>query len=591
MSYDAEQEQIILRDKVYIPAHTIDVDRVRHKYTHYMYSQKECRRCDNREDRHNATCDECPAFKGRVATCNSVIKNGIEYMGLPIGDRTVMERKIGFDFDDYEIVDKRVSRKFRTDVRMKNFKLRDYQEGALREWWAEKHGMIVAPPRSGKTPTMLYLSVKLGLRTIVLAHQHDFLQQFIEHIEEFTNLPKLEKQYGRKLYGFPRSKADFNNFEICVCTYQQFTHEHSGMARFKIASKNYGTLLVDEAHKANANKFAGLVSMWPSRIKAGVTATDKRKDGREILAREIIGPVVTRVDIPQLQAKVSLHPLAFVKPKSLYRGPAGWTYAMQFLSKHEERNDEILRWIARDLKKGHSIVIPVYFRAHVDLLVGRINEAFGREIAEAFVGGGTKKNKEAREGILDRARNRRTRVVVGIRSLLQLGLNVPAWSALYYAMPMSNEPNWKQESSRILTPDDSGKKKPPVIRMFVDHNMGVALGCWVNTYKQTLAFKHLTMKKSRPIAMELFEMHGSGKELLEHDDPYASDAPSNNRNGTGVKTKRKGTDGDPYAEGTKGVSTLKHGQTPREKRLAAQKNHKTLKDRANPNTPKGLFNR
>lgn len=583
-----DEDSIVLRDRVYIPTHTIDADRAEKKYIHYMYDNKACRRCDNRSEKHNYICDECPSFKGRVNTSKRVIKNGVEYLGLPIGDRSIMERKVGFDFDEYDIIDKRVDRKFRTNVKMKNFALRDYQKEALLEWWDFKHGLIVAPPRSGKTPSMLFLSVKLGLRTIVLAHQHDFLTQFVEHIEEFTNLPSLERKYKRKLFGFPKTKADFNNFEICVCTYQQFTSSTSGADRFRVASRNYGTLMIDEAHKANADKFAGVVNSWPSKIKAGVTATDKRKDGREILVREIIGPVVTRVEIPQLKAKVTIHPLDFVKPRSAYRGPAGWTYAMKFLSNHEKRNEFMFEMLLKDLAKGHSIVIPVYFRDHVDYLVKRINDLAGEGTAEAFVGGSGKKNKEQREMIIDRARKRKTKVVVGIRSLLQLGLNVPAWSAIYYFMPMSNEPNWKQESSRVLTPDDSGKKPTPIIRMFVDLHMSVALGCWANTYRQTLSFRHMPSSKNRELAAELLDLQGSGRGSVSYDsDPYGG--------GKAEKTLRnpnKRVGDDPYAEGTKKNKTLKHGLSPRERRLAEQKKpHKSLKDRANKNTPKGRFNR
>lgn len=573
-----DEETIILRDKIYIPAITLDESLVARKYVHYMYDHKTCNGCDNKPERHNYLCDQCPAFKGRVATCNRVLKNGIDYVGLPIGDRLKIEKKIGIDLDDYRIVDKRIRQKFRYPVRMvKSFSLRDYQEEAVDSWWDYKHGLIVAPPRSGKTPTMLALAVELGYRTIVLAHQHDFLNQFIEHIEDYTNLPRLEKKYGKKLYGFPKKPSDFAKYEICVCTYQQFITEGTGVRRLKAAVPHYGTLLIDEVHKANSNTFAKIVSRWPSRIKAGVTATDKRKDGREILVRELVGPVVARVEIPQLKPKIIVHKNDFVKTRSAYRGPGGFTYATRFLSRHDKRNEVILDYVLRDLHKGHCIVIPTLYREHVDYLVGAINDAAGSKVAEAFVGGGSKKNKELRAKILDRARSRKTKVVVGIRSLMQLGLNVPAWSALYYIMPMSNEPNWKQESSRILTPDDSGLKRTPIIRMFVDNHMGLALGCWANTYRQSLKFGHAPTSNARKLAEDLFEEHGRGRSAgYNPEDPYSG---GNSRKST---PKARFNSDDPYAAAA--PFRRDYGESPREKA-------KKLKDRANKNTPKGLFNR
>ena len=336
-------------------------------------------------------------------------------------------------------------------------------------------------------------------------------------------------------------------------------------------------ILVHNCHKANSNTFARIVSRWPSKIKAGVTATEKRKDQREFLIKEIVGPVVARVDIPQLQARVILHDMDYVKPKSAYKGPAGFVYATKFLSKHEKRNDTILEFVLKDIAKGHCIIIPTHFREHVSFLVAAINELAGHKIAEEFVGGSGKKNKEHREGVLERAKSRKTRVVVGIRSLLQLGLNVPAWSALYYIMPMSNEPNWKQESSRILTPDDSGLKRTPIIRMFVDKHMGLSLGCWSNTYKQSLKFKHVPTEGARKLAHDFFEIQGSNtRGSYNESNPYAESSSP-------VRAKKaKHNADDPYSG--EAVATMKHGKTPRER-------HKSLKDRASKNAPSGLFNR
>lgn len=274
-----DESTIIVRDKIYVPAETFDAEAAQKTYTHYMYEEKNCARCPNKPMRHNFECDQCPAFKGAVATCNTVYKNGIEYVGLPLGDRLKIEQKLGIDFADYNFIDKRVKKKFDYPVKMrKSFKLRDYQEEAEEDWWQYKHGLIVAPPRSGKTPTMLHLAIRIGYRAILLANQHEFLKQFVDHIEELTNLPHMQERTGKKLYGFPEKIEDFDTLQIAVCTYQQFISATSGKERYARACANFGTLLVDEVHRANSNEFAKVVSRWPSRIRLGVTGTDTRKD-------------------------------------------------------------------------------------------------------------------------------------------------------------------------------------------------------------------------------------------------------------------------------------------------------------------------
>lgn len=238
---------------------------------------------------------------------------------------------------------------------------------------------------------------------------------------------------------------------------------------------------------------------------------------KHFLVQEIVGPVTKRVQIDQLKPKVSIQVCDYVKTRSKFSGPAGFVYACRFLSRHEKRNEEILEWLLKDIAKGHSIVIPLMFKEHVWEMVKRINDLAGKEVAEGFVGGGTKKNKDGREAIIERARNGKTKVVVGIRSIVQLGINVPLWSCLYYVMPMSNEPNWKQESSRILTPMEN--KRQPLIRMFVDPQIGLSLGCFYNTYKQSIAFGYEPTETAEQRADELFKLRESGNE-----DEYDVDA-------------------------------------------------------------------
>lgn len=539
-----DDETIVVKDKLYIPTVSVNTARVEKLYTHMMYEESACRRCPNRPDRHNFECDQCEAFKGAVQTYSTEYKNGIEYVGLPLGDKKEFERRVGFDLEEFDIIDYRVKTPFDYKVKMVNFELRDYQEKASKTWWKTKYGLIVAPPRSGKTPLALNLLVKLGKRAILIANQHEFLQQFIEHVEEYTNLPQLEKKYKKKLYGFPKKLEDYDTLQIAVCTYQQFMETTRGKERYKKAIKNFGTLAVDEAHTSASNEFARVLNRWPARYKLGLTGTPYRKDGRHKILFEVLGPVSALVERNQMTPKVTVHVCDYVKSRSAYKGKAGFTYACKFLANHKKRMDEILEFVLSDLAKGHSIVIPCHFKDHVFELTKRINDLAGDNVAESFVGGGAKRNKELRAATIERARSGKTRVVVGIRSLLRLGLNVPRWSCLYYVMPMNNEWNWKQESSRILTPMDpeEGEKRRPLIRMFVDPGIQLSLSCFANTYRHSMKFKHEPTDTARKRASEMFSLMGgsrSGDEEFgieidyEADDNYKKEPKSKSRKGAG----------------------------------------------------------
>lgn len=500
---------IIVREKMYIPAEYLDERKLKKAYRHRFYEEPACRRCENRPERHNYVCNKCEFYHGQNTLYNEKMLNGEPYFGLPMGDRSIIEEKFGIDFDDFNLIDARCKAKRRFDVRMVGFKPYDYQAPAAASLKQHKYGILKAPPRSGKTPTMLYTGIKkFPYRIAVIADQREFLEQFILHIDEYTNLPDLEQKHKKKLYGFGKKPEDFKNFEIIVCTYQTFLST-KGKKLLKLLNKNYGTVFIDEVHSSGALRYSEVLNELHAKIRIGATGTVERKDCKHVVVKQIVGDVTALIEVPQLKANVYVHPMEFVKSKAAYKGKAGFSYCVNFLTKHKKRNDLIIEWIMKDLEKGHSIVIPVYRKEHVWELVKRINDEYGKPIADGFVGGAaTKSAKEQRASVLEKAKSGKIRVVVGIRSLMQRGLNVPRWSMLYNVMPINNEPNWKQESSRILTPFED--KRQPAIRMFVDPNIGLSLGCFVGTYKQTVKFGHKPTEVARDRAIELMDRHGPG---------------------------------------------------------------------------------
>ena len=492
---------IIVRERLYVPADAIDIKTVKKRYRHRSYEEQACRKCENRPERHNYLCNKCPAFLGQTVNYNERNRDGVLYYGLPLGDRENIERVFSIDFDDFNIHDKRCRSKRRSDLRIVDFKPYDYQAPAIVDLKRTKYGILKAPPRSGKTPTMMYAGIKnWPYRIVMIADQREFLDQFLDHVKRFTNIEDLEEKYGRKLYGYAKTPEEFRNFEIAVCTYQTFLSA-KGKKLLKLLNQNFGTMFLDECHSAAAPKYSEIINNVHSVIRIGATGTDHRKDGRIKIIKQIIGDVTALIDIPQLQANIYVHPIDFTKSRAKFVGKAGFSRLLNFLSGHEKRTELIVEWAVKDIQAGHSIVIPVERKEHVWYLVKRINDEMGRTLAAGFTGGaGNKAAKAARAKSLEDAISGKIRVIVGIRSLLQRGLNVPRWSMIYCVMPINNEPNWKQESSRILTPMEG--KRTPAIRLFVDENLGMVLNCFINTYKQSVEFNH----KPTPTAISRFKV-------------------------------------------------------------------------------------
>lgn len=485
-------DRIFVKDRIYIPSATFpDLGEVKRVYTRHMYKEVACGQCEYKTERPCAVCETCPNYQGVIKLWHPKTIAGKPYIGLPVGDKNSIERKTGISYEDYKIVDRRVLAPF--DYKIKFIlKLREHQIKLAKDFLRKKYGILEAPPRTGKTVMMLYLGIRLGQRMILVANQHEYLQQFLWHIEgnedegipKCTNLPELQEKYGKKLYGFPKTAEDFETMQFMVMTYQSFISELQGNKRFATLVKQVGTVAVDECHRAGASTFASVLNKFSTRYRFGVTGTVKRKDGRHKITSLILGPVVARTTVESMVPKV------FIKNTGikLRKDPKLWVYKMKALADNKARNAEIVRRCIKDVKAGHSVVIPLTFTKHIRALVQQINEEYGSPIAEAFMGGGSEKQKELRRQILSRAKAGTTKVVVGTRSLLQLGLNVPRWSAIYTVIPISNEPNYKQETSRVRTPMDG--KRQPIIRLYYDSAMAASVACARNCVSHMEGFKY-----------------------------------------------------------------------------------------------------
>lgn len=490
---------LYISHKAWIPVDSLAESSIRQitkRYSIRRYDENVCRPCSNRPYRHNEICETCPnnGFIDTLRLYKHRDIQGQEYIGLPVGDKKNF-RNIGIALSDYTIVDKRIERPFadciynsvyrqtkkRIDRNHDKYKVKfteslySYQIPVVEAYAIAKYGMMQCPPRTGKSAMAVYLAVNFQQRTMILANQNEFLQQIENHIRRFTNIEEIEKIVGYKLCGFPKKLEDYDNFLFCLTTYQKFISEKGKLLLNKVKNK-FGTVIVDEAHGVAALKFAETIATFYPKYLMGMTATPERKDGRHIITEYIIGPVTAQSKRESLPVVMSV----FETPVKYARSYKNFVYAMRFLSRHEERNEYIVQHVLHDLKTNPnaSIVIPLMFKDHVLQMTKAINDDMGEKVAESFMGGGGESNKKQRLEILDRARSGKTRVVVGIRKLLQLGVDCPAWNLLYEVMPIANKPMLYQETSRIRTPNPLFENKQPRIKFFVDVELGQSLGCF-----------------------------------------------------------------------------------------------------------------
>ena len=244
------------------------------------------------------------------------------------------------------------------------------------------YGILNAPARSGKTVMSSIMVCRVRTKTIIIADQIDFLSGFYETFcgsdtqPALTNIPDIESVENTKIVGFANKLEDFEKYEICLATYQTFLSP-SGKKLLKKIRHMFGMVIVDECHRIAAKCFSQVINAFSAYYRYGLTATVDRKDGKEWIVKYIIGPAMAKPKVDTLVPSVNIIETG-VKPRYEYKN---WTRALQFLANEKKRNELIVKWVLNDVKQGRSVVIPVYFKKHVQILVDMINKKAGKKIA------------------------------------------------------------------------------------------------------------------------------------------------------------------------------------------------------------------
>ncbi|QJT70868.1 hypothetical protein GR7B_00070 [Vibrio phage vB_VcorM_GR7B] len=355
------------------------------------------------------------------------------------------------------------------------------------------------------------LTCKKRAKTLILAHQSDLIDQFYETFQEMTDVKDVEKFNGVKLCGICNSVADFHKYDICLATYQMFLPQNGGKKKLKKVRDLFEVIIVDEIHKAPADGYSNILSQFNAMHFYGLTGTPDRKDGKYPVTDRIFGKIAYECKVETMTPVTHIHKTGIAK-----KNYQQWQSAMKHLSEHKDRNQMIVDQAIKDMKKGHSVIIPVTFQAHANLLVDMVNEQWDgdeEQIALAFTG---RIPKHKRKDVLDSLRDGTYRCTVAMRSMLT-GVNVPLWSAIYTIIPISNVPNYTQEVTRVMTPMEG--KCQPIIRAYVDETWGLALGCFATCWKTLKDYK--LHKKSRETLGEVFgELKNKGSRSGDPDDQY-----------------------------------------------------------------------
>lgn len=376
---------------------------------------------------YKAQAMRLPTFgKPRIIAC---AENHSEHIALPRGcldELRLLLADLGIGIDLHD-------ERFQGDLLQVDFhgSLHADQQIAANAMLAHDTGVLAATTAFGKTVVAAWLIARRGVNTLVLVHRRQLMEQWVQRLAAFLNLPAAEIGQiggGRKK---PTGKLD-------VALIQSMSR--NGVVQDLVGE--YGHLVVDECHHISAVSFEQVVRRAKARFVTGLSATVTRKDGHHPIVYMQCGPVRHRVDA---RAQAAARPFAHavhVRPTEFRSlGTHTEDRRVQFQELYAEliadqvRNRRICDEVIQATLEGRSPLVLTERNEHLDRLSARLSSAIEHLIV--LRGGMRRKEISAVAARLAAIPDHEPRVLLATGRYLGEGFDDARLDTLFLALPVS----------------------------------------------------------------------------------------------------------------------------------------------------------
>jgi superfamily II DNA or RNA helicase len=323
-------------------------------------------------------------------------------------------------------------------------------------------GIVQAPTGSGKS-SMGCLAISVAQRkTLVLVNKQDLVSQWQDSFGKFLGLKPHEIGH------LQADKVNVSGKKVVIGMIHSLAidqrYDPQMLAEF-------GLVIIDECDTASADEMSKCFSALPAKLRLGLSATIKRKDGKDQVIYGHIGPVRVTSTALALTPKVMVFKTGWGIPKRVTRDKitgemrvkeiphqAGRImHILKMMGASDKRNNMIGRLAAMAYAKDRKIVVFTETLDHIEGLMAQFRKA-GIPSADCarYIGG---MSEEAREIAKTK------RVLAATWKMFDRGTDIPALDTAIFGTPKADV---VQAAGRILRPFDG--KKPPLIMDLVDES-------------------------------------------------------------------------------------------------------------------------
>ena len=338
-------------------------------------------------------------------------------------------------------------------------KLRPYQEELKAICLKRELALIRSSPGSGKTTIGFALASDINLPTLVVVPTEKIFTQWVKGAKRQLGLDEDEVGIiqGSTRRIRPLTIGMQQTLANCADTY----------------AHTFGVVIGDESQKFAATTFFKVIDKMQARYRIGMSADERRADGKEFLIYDVFGNVVGEVERNRLitegaiiDAEVRIIPTDF--RADWYTRLTGNKRAnsevqqrlADEIANNRARNEIVLETLGHCVDEGESTITLTWRREHCAIL-NSLSIARGWDSGLLLGGTDSKADfdrteRELREGVLRQA--------VGTYQAVGVGFDLPRVSRGIFAGPCagnSGQQQFIQYCGRFERPDpDTGKVAP-----------------------------------------------------------------------------------------------------------------------------------
>src|SRR6267142_3803513 len=321
--------------------------------------------------------------------------------------------------------------------------LRPEQKLAADAMLKHEIGVLSATTAFGKTVVAAWLIAQRRINTLVLVHRRQLLDQWVERLATFLDLPA--KSIGR--IGGGRNKP---TGLLDVAVIQSLVR--NGVVDDRVG--HYGQVIVDECHHLSAHSFEQVVRRAKARFVAGLSATVTRKDGHHPIIFLQCGPVRHRVNAKAEAMRRPFSHSVLVRPTAFQPAmPSPSDKRIEFYSLYgelvgdESRNRRICEDVIEAVENGRSPLVLTERNEHLDSLANQLAGRVGHVIV--LRGGMGKKQREAMAAELAAVSTEKGRVILATGRYIGEGFDDARLDTLFLTLPVSWHGTIAQYAGRL----------------------------------------------------------------------------------------------------------------------------------------------